>query len=324
MSRTSLLTLFLIILSYSYSFSQRKGLKQLSYTVVSNDPSKDSKNLHIGVYGGFIRPSFYNTSGGYGFTITYQFLNLISIKAEYLDSKYFSKMDLTDSYKNIEETSADELITPTRIEFTAALTLFKRTSTGKHYFYLRKRGRKVYYAVVKGLEVTHLYKIRASGILSNNLMRNYESDVKGFDINDDTKKIVNVSALGSQITKQTIALGFGVTIMDNATINLKKYGERSTKKIDHFYTDLLYSPTIILSNVIITDFFQQVTEYNINSNTEKQHLGFRIGYLRQSSKTIGYVLGFEIGMQPGIKTEKSYQNIYGVIKFGMELSFKLF
>lgn len=134
------------------------------------------------------------------------------------------------------------------------------------------------------------------------------------------------NSAATMVTSNIISIGYNAHWLCNIKFDVKGYGERGASASLSFFGDILYAPSITLNDfkkeVRIDYDNKKVITYNLNDNTEKRSLGFRLGakyHFHELFGKLNVTYGGELGVRPGIGPMSS--GIYAMGSIGLGLGF---
>ncbi len=185
-----------------------------------------------------------------------------------------------------------------------------------HYFYQKKfsTNTRTYFQTNPGATLSTKFKrdylikfgYRGSFGFSNSTVASYTMDFIGYNTSDPQKKKYDFNtSLPSDkyayTNAQTPYLSIGLTMerIKDIEINIEKFGKREITHKSRIYLDLLASPYAHYDDIVIPEYntMPQGT-YNIDKYTQRQYIGFRVGWNYYSLKKYGIALGAETGIMP--------------------------
>jgi hypothetical protein len=154
---------------------------------------------------------------------------------------------------------------------------------------------------------------------------------KGVNLSENSTDIVNFNSDGvsTMMDYSYFALGGSMVEYTNMTIDIAKFGRRSTQIFTRVYAHVLVGMKNEIDDVYITKELPGIPSgnttyyqrYRINESMEKSNLGFRAGYDVDFIQGIGFGGTLEAGLFPGrTSDDKIWGNFYVLWKSRISLS----
>ena len=168
--------------------------------------------------------------------------------------------------------------------------------------------RKIYGARLGGImwhSSTDLNRALAKQGLSHSDLKSSDADLPSqeFDENGTVENVdvfTNISAVGAYV-------GGSMSWIKNVAVNFDKFEEGIDDLMFTAYADILYSPSIVVDDIIYTlkdpqgnPIVGSTATYSA-APVKTKSLGFRLGIDGRFNRTLSWAYGGEIGFRPGIE-----------------------
>lgn len=276
--------------------------------------------------------SVFGASGDFMFRLN----TILSLRGTYLfpyaQDNPTQTSDVTDGYNSISANGNQSFsffhgeltlnVYASTFDGTAKVKLPKllRTSPEKKYLKLDK------------LSQQRLVGLRVGGGQYKSLVKEKDGEFYGRDLTKDFSDpdffsdLENTTGKNySNLSYNLLSAGFVFTKIDHYEVHFNDSIKPIRRKAQWIvYAEGLYGMNAELDNVIFAEDVggsKVETEYEIGKQTEITEFGFRAGFERNVTSTIGYKYGLEVGARPG--TGGIMDNTYVALKFGVTLNFKV-
>lgn len=335
------LIMLLVVLSATPAFAQKKKKKSsgsskpgtVNYTVESNDPS-NAPNLSFSL-NPFIADIYtLNINLGYSAELNYRLNNRWEFGGFYRGS-YLDRFKTTTGNPSVahgfsddEEKGVQSFGFNAMFYFKDDLRVINEDIEVKQH---SDGSTRVHYVIQVPARRLTLYGFRLGYESFNSSVYSENSNIKftGAPVNPQIGIYYPTDLDGrysAYLNSGYMSIGFCRTRITDIHVDTDKYGKKRTAAVTQLYADLLYSTSASYSgmNVAMRDSASQqynsYAPYTVTSPFSK--IGMRVGFTQHANyrfQPLG-VFGVELGLRPGPKA--GMDNLYLMIKFGLNLSMK--
>jgi hypothetical protein len=307
------ITLLAFVMMFGLLINAQSSEDTIRYSILSNNPH-NMRDLSLGLVP--IQVDFYSPNFSFGYMIEadYHYDNLLIFGAKYRGA-YTDRWDLADD--NIDFGRAKSGSGPgTSSEIYGQFNFLSRIDEDIYDVTLKATGRTEYFMEVPGKKMIQ-YGARV-GYVHTNLYVFSTTNVGGnmfYFVGDDLQSSSSTENIdgGTTMKSSNIFIGLNKIKKRDIVVNASHgYGKKTECSIIQLFADLMLS-----TNLTLEDMLYQNKEYNVDNDTPKSPVGFRVGYTERSMANIGAYWSAELGARPGPGLLSN--NLYIMVSAGVNL-----
>ena len=304
------------------------------YEIESNDPA-NARNLSITASPFYFDSYTLNMNMGYFGEVNYRLNNRWELNGFYRGS-YLDRFETSTGNAGMAHGYSDDEKKGVRT-FGGSLTFYFKDDLSVKMEDVTVKSHTngsttTHYVIELPARRLRLFGIRAGYEMFNSSVfsRNNYIHYSGTLLSTDTSVYVNDLSHGKYSTYARtgiFSVGLCRTRIYDLHINTEKYGKKALASVSEIYVDVLFNTGTTLSDMNVvyrnaSGAYDGSIYYPYEVTSPLSKVGFRAGFMEHANlkfRALG-MFGVEIGTRPGPKSP--FENIYVMLKFGMNLSMK--